>query len=193
MTEKTDRTDPFGILRARLDGIRKLLDHMDEPQAEQLIRMVLAAKRVFVTGKGRSGRVAECFAMRMMQMGIDVHVPGEATCPRIQSGDLMVAISCSGTTVTTFQIARISHEAGAEVAAITAVPDSPLARLAHLAVVVPTTGTELKQRYHYVLGRYNNTLFEEATLLYCDALVCSILEREGIPTSRVSQRHTNLE
>jgi 6-phospho-3-hexuloisomerase len=191
--KKKTRPDLFEILRARLEGIATLLDDMDEPQSEELIRMLLQAERIFVTGKGRSGKIADSFAVRLMQMGFDVHVPGESTCPRIKRGDLMVALSCSGTTITTVQIASISRKARAKVAVITAVPDSPLAKLGHLTVLVPTTGADVKKRYRYVLGSYNNTLFEEAMLLYFDAMVYSMLQREGIPKARLRERHTNLE
>ncbi|KPK61431.1 MAG: hypothetical protein AMK73_07960, partial [Planctomycetes bacterium SM23_32] len=71
--------DVFAVVQTRLDGIRLLLEDMDAGAAEGLVRMILRANRVFVTGKGRSGLVAECFAMRLMQMGFDAHVPGEAT------------------------------------------------------------------------------------------------------------------
>jgi 6-phospho-3-hexuloisomerase len=181
------------MIRTRLDGIRVLLDEMDEAAAERLVRMLLAAKRIFVTGKGRSGYVAECFAMRLMQMGFEVHVPGEATCSRIRRGDVMVAVSCSGTTMTTIQMARISREARAKVVAVTAVPGSRLTEIADHVVVVPVTGRTVKKRYRYVLGPHNNTLFEEALLLYFDAMVYSILEREGIPKDVLSRRHTNLQ
>jgi len=193
MAARNDTTDPFKVLRARLDGINALLEDMDVADAQELIKMLLAANRIFVSGKGRSGKVADCFAVRLMQMGFDVHVPGESTCPRITRGDLMVAISCSGTTVTTVQVTRISADARAKVAVITAVPDSPLAQLADLVVLVPTTGADVKKRYRYVLGAFNNTLFEQATLLYLDALVYAMLRRKGIPKQRLSERHTNLE
>jgi 6-phospho-3-hexuloisomerase len=189
------KADPnlFDVVKARLEGIRHLLDAMDQQDAEKLVRMVLRARRVFITGKGRSGRIAECFAMRLMQMGFDVHIPGEATCPRIKRGDLMIAISCSGTTTTTVQFARISHDAGARVAAVTAVPDSSLVKHADHVVVVPVTGEGVTQLYRYVLGPYNNTLFEQALLLYFDAMVYAILDREGIPKERLDELHTNLE
>lgn len=193
MGQTKPQTDLFGIVKTRLQGIELLLDEMDEAAAEQLVQMLLEANRVFVTGKGRSGYVAQCFSQRLMQMGFDVHVPGEATCPRIRQGDVMVAISCSGTTTSTVQFSRISRESGADVAAITAVADSPLAKLAHHVVLVPVTGEDVKERYRYVLGPYNNTLFEEALLLYFDAMVYSILEREGIPEQVLDDRHTNLE
>ena len=120
-------------------------------------------------------------------------MPGEATCPRIRRGDLMIAISCSGATTTSVQFARISHESRAKVVAVTAVPQSPLTAVADHVVLVPVTGEDVTERYRYVLGPHNNTLFEQALLLYLDAMVFSILEREGIPKRAVSQRHTNLE
>ncbi len=187
------KTDVFDVLRTRLDGIRRLVDAMDEEAAERMVQTMLKAPRLFVTGKGRSGLMAASFAMRLMQMGFEVHVPGEATCPRIKMGDLMIAISCSGTTMTTVQLARIAHNVGAEVVAVTSDPDSPLAAHASHAVVVPVTGRDVKESYRYVLGPYNNTLFEEAVLLFCDALLYSILGREGIPARLLEERHTNLE
>ncbi len=193
MGKTKPEADLFGVVRTRLDGIRLLLDDMEETDAERLVQMLQKANRVFVTGKGRSGLVAQCFATRLMQMGFDVHVPGESTCPRIQTGDLMIAISCSGTTGSTVQFARIAHESGAKVAGVTAVADSALAALADHVVHVPVTEKDVKERYRYVLGPYNNTLFEEALLLYFDAMVYSILEREGIPQAVLDQRHTNLE
>ena len=105
----------------------------------------------------------------------------------------MIAISCSGTTVTTVELARIARESGVKVVAVTAVPDSPLAGLAHHLIVVPVTAGGVKRRYRYVMGPYNNTLFEEAMLLYFDAMVFSMLTRRGIPKRRLHQRHTNLQ
>lgn len=183
----------FKVLRTRLDGISKLLQEMNEADAEALVRMILAAERIFVTGKGRSGKIAECFAVRLMQMGFVSHVPGESTCPRIRAGDLMVTISCSGTTSTTVQLARIAREAGATIVCITAVPGSDLTQTSHHTILVPTTGADVKRLYRYVVGPHNNTLFEQAVLLYCDAVIYSILESEGIPEERLRQLHTNLE
>jgi 6-phospho-3-hexuloisomerase len=193
MAKAKVKPDLFGILKARLDGIALLLGEMDESAWERLIQAVLSAERVFVTGKGRSGYVAECLAMRLMQMEFDVHVVGEATCPRIRSGDLMIAISCSGTTRSTVQFAHISRDSGAQVIAVTAVAGSRLALLAHDVVLLPVTGRDVAKRYRYVLGPYNNTLFEEALLLYFDAMVYTILERQGISKKVLSERHTNLE
>ncbi|MFO8009144.1 MAG: 6-phospho-3-hexuloisomerase [Candidatus Brocadiia bacterium] len=193
MAEKTPSSDVLTALRDALDGIDRLADRIGREATEALVEGIFDSRRVFVTGKGRSGYVAECFAMRLMQMGFDAHVPGEATCPRIGTADLLIAVSCSGTTMTTVQMARISGEAGATVVAVTADAESPLSRAADHVVVIPVTGEDVQRGYRSVIGPYNNTLFEEALLLYFDALVYAILERGGIPEDTIQQRHTNLE
>jgi len=105
----------------------------------------------------------------------------------------MVAVSCSGTTMTTVQMGRIAQRSGARVSAVTADPDSPLAETADHVLVVPVTGKDVKRSYRDVMGPYNNTLFEETLLLYFDAVVQSVLGREGILERTLQERHTNLE
>ena len=186
-------SDVFERVRRRLGEVDQVLDEMDPSAADRAIELIADAPAIFVTGKGRTGYVAQCFAMRLMQMGFVVHVPGEATCPRIGADDLMFSLSCSGTTATTVEMTRISRKSGARIVAVTANADSPLAQLAHQLILVPVSGEKFPHAESTVLGPYNNTLFEEAMLLYFDALVYSLLERENIPRGRLSERHTNLE
>ncbi len=54
--------------------------------------------RVFVAGAGRSGLVLRMAAMRLMHLGMTVHVAGDTTTPAISSGDLLLVASGSGTT-----------------------------------------------------------------------------------------------
>ena len=183
----------LGKVERRLEHIHRLMEELSPDAAEMLVERICEASAVFVTGKGRTGYVADCFAMRLMQMGVVVHVPGEATCPRISEGDLMIALSCSGTTSTTVEMARIARGSNACVVAVTADEDSTLAEIAHHQLLVPVRGQQFPQCETTVLGPYNNTLFEEAMLLYFDALVYTMVERENIPRDRLSQRHTNLE
>ena len=49
-------------------------------------------------GKGRSGYVANSFAMRLNQLGKDASAIGEATTPSIKEHDLLMIISGSGST-----------------------------------------------------------------------------------------------
>lgn len=62
-----------------------------------------------------------------------------------RSGDLLVLVSTSGQSPNLLAAARAAHEAGMRVAALLASGGGPLAKLADLAVVVPTDDTALAQ------------------------------------------------
>ena len=193
MAKKKTNSNVLEIATSQFEGIKLLFDHIDELATERLVQMVLQAARIFVTGQGRSGLIANCFATRLAQMGFNVHIAGLATCQRIEKPDLMIAISCSGTTVTTVELVKTSRNAGAEVAVVTALDKSPLAQLATHIVLIPSDNEDIKARCKYVVGPNNNTLFEETTLLYVDTLVYMLLQPKGISENIISQRHTNLE
>src|SRR5271155_1766031 len=89
-------------------------------------RMILAANRVFVTGAGRTGLALKMAAMRLMHLGLVVHVAGEVTTPAIGPGDLLVVASGSGTTAGPVNAAAVAVKAGARVLALTATPASQL-------------------------------------------------------------------
>ena len=193
MAKKRTNSNVLEIAASQFEGIKLLFGHIDELATERLVQMVLQAGRIFVTGQGRSGLIANCFATRLAQMGFNVHIPGLATCQRIEKPDLLIAISCSGTTVTTVELVKTSRNAGAQVAVVTALDGSPLAQLATHIVLIPSDNEDVKARCKYVVGPNNNTLFEETTFLYVDTLVYILLQRKGISENIISQRHTNLE
>ena len=181
------------IVVAQLTAVKLLVSRIDKAASDKLIEMITHAEKIFVTGQGRSGLVAQCLATRLAQMGLDVYIPGQATCRKIKEGDLLIAISCRGTTTTTVDFAQISRKAGAKIVAVTASDKSTLTEIADHTVLIPSNDEDIRARCRYVVGPNNNTLFEETALLYTDALVYILLEQEGISKSIINQQHTNLE
>ena len=76
--------------------ISEILDATDESYAEKMTEMLDSAKRIFVSGAGRSKLVGNFFAMRLVHGGYDVSVVGEIVTPSIKNGDLLIIISGSG-------------------------------------------------------------------------------------------------
>jgi 6-phospho-3-hexuloisomerase len=101
----------------------------------------------------------------------------------------MIAISCSGKTATTTQFAKVSKQAGAKVAVMTTVPQSTLADMTDEIILFPSNLEDCP----YAVGPNNNSMFEQAVMLYMDALVYVLLERKSIPKSIIVEQHTNLE
>jgi 6-phospho-3-hexuloisomerase len=173
-----------------LDAIyRELADiaaKVPRAPADALAREVRDARRVFVSGMGRSGLMARAFAMRLMQLGVTVHVVGDTTTPSISRGDLLVVGSRFGRSGSLRHYVDIARREGARVAVVTMDPETPLARQADVVALIPVAeGGPSRQP----LG----TLFEQSMLVYLDAVVL-LLKRLLHKTERtMRKRHTNLE
>ena len=75
-----------------------VMDKVDWAGFLELADMLPRVRRTFVVGAGRSGLVARSFGMRLMHAGLPAFIPGETITPAAGQGDLLVAISCTGTT-----------------------------------------------------------------------------------------------
>jgi len=180
-------------------SVRRILDEMDTALAavspeglERLVSAVLEADRVYVVGGGRSGLMARAFAMRLMHLDLVAYVVGETTTPAIRAGDLLVACSASGQTQVTVLMSKVAQEAGARVFAMTAMPDSPMARLANETIVIPAPSkrsADVDDRS----AQYGGSLFEQVLLLLLDAVSAEIGRRLGTPPREIDSRHANLE
>jgi 6-phospho-3-hexuloisomerase len=173
-----------------LDAIyRELTDiaaGLPRRQADALAMAVRDARRVFVGGMGRSGLMMRAFAMRLMQLGVTVHVVGETTTPSIQRGDLLVLGSRFGRSGSLGHYVAIARREGARVAVVTMDPETPLARRADLVAPIPVPeGGPSRQP----LG----TLFEQSLLVYLDAVVLLLKRLLHKTEHAMRKRHTNLE
>ena len=119
-----------------------------------------------------------------MHAGLPVFIPGETVTPAAGKGDLLVAISCTGQTGYTKYIAARAKQLGAEVVALTAEPDSPLAAQADRVVLIPAAEDNIVMRA---------AVFEHATSLSLDALFNVLSERLKLDQDAYRRRHANLE
>ncbi|MFE0800406.1 6-phospho-3-hexuloisomerase [Streptomyces sp. NPDC058812] len=176
--------------RTVLREIDALLTRAEEEQAQQFIDALYGARRVVVLGVGRSKLAVDAFAMRLMHLGLPVHVATEVTCPAVTSGDLVVACSGSGQTPTVVQRATTAQEAGARVVAVTANVDSPLAHLADLVVHLAEYSQDYEQEGS---AQFVGTLFEQGALVLFDCLVLAVQRKRDIDPDEMYGRHNNLE
>lgn len=158
---------------------------------EGVADLLADAERVFVVGAGRSGLALRMTAMRLMHLGLEVHVVGEVTTPAITAGDVLLTASGSGTTGAIVRAAENAAEAGARIAAITTAADSPLARLATAVVVVPAA--DKLDRSGTASAQYAGGLFEHVVVVLGDALFHALWKRSGASADELWPRHANLE
>jgi 6-phospho-3-hexuloisomerase len=174
-----------------LNELGRTLAAVSEAEIAVAQRMILAANRVFVMGAGRTGLALKMAAMRLMHLGLVVHVAGEMTSPPIGRGDLLLVASGSGTTAGPVHAAEVAVKAGARVLALTATPASKLGGLAQGLVVIPAAAKE--DRGGMVSEQYAGALFEQSALLIMDAMFQAMWHERGESAEELWKRHANLE
>jgi 3-hexulose-6-phosphate synthase/6-phospho-3-hexuloisomerase len=119
-----------------VNKIRSILEATDDNLPVKLTNMLDNAKRVYVSGAGRSGLVCRFFAMRLMHSGYDVSVVGEIVTPSIKKGDLLIIISGSGETEQLIAFTKKAREIGAQICLITAKSGSTIGEMADEVIQV---------------------------------------------------------
>lgn len=174
-----------------LDEIQRTAARVDPNQVAALAAEIRYGKRIFVTGAGRSGLVLKMAAMRLMHLGLAVHVVGETTAPAITAGDVLLAASGSGTTSSVVKAAQTAAAQGARVAVYTTNPGSPLAEAASAVVVIPAA--QKTDHGSAVSRQYSGSLFEQVLFTTTEAVFQSLWDEEAIAPEDLWLRHANLE
>lgn len=175
--------------RLVLDELDSTLAHVEAEQAQAFVQEVLNAEHVFVTGKGRSGFVANSFAMRLNQLGKNAHVIGESTTPSIHEGDLFIVISGSGSTEHLRLLADKAKSVGAQVVLLSTKPESPIGELANTVIELPAGTKHDAEGSAQPLG----SLFEQASQILLDSLVLDLMKELDVSEETMQQNHANLE
>lgn len=188
-----------------ITGLTRSLDKIDPKQVNKFINMLLDAKdknrKILIVGAGRSILVGRAFAMRLMHISFQVHVIGETITPAVEKGDILLAISGSGSTTMVVTAAKIAKKVGAKVVAITSYPHSPLGRCAdHTIVLLGRTKLARKKDYfsRQILGVHEplaplGTLFEATAVIFLDGLIVELMHRLGLTEGDLKRRHATIE
>ncbi|WP_213575519.1 6-phospho-3-hexuloisomerase [Rhodococcus sp. USK13] len=176
--------------RIVLDENERLLNSVAAEQWDRAGALITSARAVFVIGNGRSGLAVQMAAMRLMHLGLRVHVAGEVTAPAVGDGDVLIAVSGSGSTASVVGAADTAKKVGASILAVTTASDSPLARRADEVLVLPAADKE--DHSATITRQYAGSLFEQSVLLAFDALFQALWDNEDQTAERLWERHANI-
>ncbi|MGO4297993.1 6-phospho-3-hexuloisomerase [Glutamicibacter sp. MCAF14] len=191
LTEAISPQDVLDTLDLVHSEIEATVRGVKPRQVIELAAQLRAAPRVFVAGAGRSGLALRMAAMRLMHLGLAVHVAGDATTPAISEGDLLLVASGSGTTAGVVQSVRTAQRVGARIAAITTDPSSPIGTAAHVLVEVPAAGKT--DHGSSITRQYSGSLFEQALFLITEIVFHTLWNADDATAQQLWQRHANLE
>jgi arabinose-5-phosphate isomerase len=136
-----------------------------------------AQGRVIVTGMGKSGHVARKIASTFASTGTPAYFvhPGEAShgdLGMIANNDVILALSWSGETAELKNITDYSRRYGIKLIAITAIPDSALAKVSDVVLTLPQS----REACPHNLAPTTSSLIQ---LALGDALAVALLESHG--------------
>lgn len=167
-----------------LGELGAILHQTDGKKVDEFVDVIISAERIFLTGMGRSGLIIRPFAMRLMQLGLEVYIVGDATTPALRSGDLLIAISGSGETKITQYIASRAKELGAKVFLLTVNGKSSIGNISDRVIVLPSSPQPVLPL---------RSAFESASHIFLEAIVMMIMEKLNITQQEMMERHSNLE
>jgi 6-phospho-3-hexuloisomerase len=188
-----------------ISGIKEAIDGLNPNEVERLIQLLTEAKnkKIFVVGMGRSGFVGRAFALRLMNLGFNVYFLGETITPAAEKGDILIAISGTGATKIVLTAGAAAKEIGATVIAITSFPESPLGRLADLAVTIKgrtKAGWPKEEDYlaRQLMGEREpltplGSIFENNCMVFLDGLIVELMQRMGRTEEDLRRRHATIE
>lgn len=135
----------------------------------------------------------KAFAMRLMHIGLKVHVVGDVVTPALQKGDLLLLASASGETASLVNVATKAKQLGGTVALLTIFP-SPRWGNWRGGGQIPAYSDKLPDGPENVKGILpGGSLFEEAVMVLGDAMIVNLAQSTGYRLTKGFALHANLE
>ena len=175
------------MLTIEADAVRALAERLDERFVAAIELIAGRSGRVVVSGIGKSGHIARKIASTMASTGTPAYFvhPAEAShgdLGMIETGDVFIAISYSGSSDELLDIVPLVKRRGAKLIAITGNADSALGREAdvHLDARVAQEACPLNLA---------PTASTTAALALGDALAVALLEKRGFTSDDFARSH----
>ncbi|MBW1981508.1 MAG: SIS domain-containing protein [Deltaproteobacteria bacterium] len=171
---------------------RHLLQSLREDAVVNFIQRIDKAHAIFFSAQGRSGFVLRCFCMRLMHLGYRVYFCGETITPAIGKGDLLMVLSGSGETPSTFEAVQIAKRRSAMTFGILGNMNGRIAALVDHSICLPGT-TKLCRDCEPGSLQLAGSLFEQAAFIFLEAVVVVICQQRVEAIGDVSQLHAVIE
>jgi 6-phospho-3-hexuloisomerase len=179
-------------IEAIVEENRLLLQTIGDEALQELIESIQKARSIFFCAQGRSGFVLRCFCMRLMHLGYRVYFCGETITPAIGKEDMLVVLSGSGNTASTFAAVEIAKTHGATTCGILAHVDSRIAQLLDQKIHLPGT-TKLRLPSEPNSVQMAGSLFEQASFIFLEAVVLALYQQSTSTIESYSGLHTVIE
>jgi len=169
--------------------VSNLESRLSKEQLRKFVETLLKHTRIFAYGAGRSGLVAKAFVQRLNHIEIQAFFIGDTFTPSFGKEDILVVISGSGDTESTFCFASKAKTMGGKVAVLTAHGESRIAAVGDYLVLVPGKTRLVETRSVAPF----TSLFDVAALATLDSVVAELMRRKGVSEELILRLHASLE
>lgn len=182
------------LVRLVQEELRLAIAEVSQDQVDEFLHKLSQANRIFIAGKGRTGLQMQSFAMRLMHLGLQVHLIGDVTTPGIKPGDLLVIGTASGRTPSLVLYAETAKELAVEIASITANDQNLISELSTVNIVIPAPSHKNYSKMQATSSiQPMGGLFESTLGLLLNIMVMQLMDQMNIAESAMVVRHANLE
>lgn len=187
MDTETMLAQARALIRAEGEALLQIAERLDERFIQAVALVAECRGKIIVTGAGTSGAMAHRLAHILATCGMTAFYisPGDALhgeSAMLGAGDVLIALSKAGKSEDINTFARIARERGAAVMAWTANPQSELASLASLVIVIQVPDSAEGEG----LLPFGSTLANGA---YGDALALAAKTVRGFDLATLAQTH----
>ena len=175
-----------------IEELSQVLAHMDDASVESALSMIESSQRIVLLSGGREGLALKFFAMRLMHLGKDAHWATSDTCPALRPGDLFICVGGAGGESFVLYTEKSVRQTGARILAITADPNSEMAKLADGVLIIPAQAFRCEHAAVPTRQTMGN-LFEQSEVLIFDVLTALLRDRMGQTDAEMEKRHRNFE
>ncbi|WP_226527152.1 6-phospho-3-hexuloisomerase [Metabacillus niabensis] len=175
-----------------VEELKVAFSSIKDTDIQVFIKEIIKARKIFLFGLGRERLMLQAFAMRLMHLGLDVHVVGDVTAQRIQKNDLFITSSGTGYLSTVEALLKIVKQEFARVVFITASDESPLLQYIDHVVQIDaqTMKVDIQNR---TSPQPMGAVFEQAQLLLFELIIVRLKEELSVSEEKMEVYHTNLE
>ena len=182
-----------------LNEIDTVLASIDETKLEAFVDLLTSNPDIKVLGysAGRMGSGLKAFVMRLNHLGIKASFFGDNYVPPMNSNDVFICCSNSGTTKSVVNILEIfKAKAGGKVVSFVGNDNSKMAELSDIAIKFKTCNGGLNSADDP--SKINSiqpmtTLTEQAMFILFDLIVMMIIDKLNININDTKQYHSNIE
>lgn len=137
------------LLRDFASALKDSAAVLDTDEVENVVESLLSANRIQFAAVGTSAMLAFDGAYRLTTLGLSAFYVGDVHAQHIQArmlgpGDVLFAVSHTGSTFETLAAVRAARTAGATVVAITSFARSPLTELCDHVIIAGSAETRIR-------------------------------------------------